>query len=414
MQLRNPCGVVDSWLVNVILFGRVWSNTVIEIYDISNGKLKYSAYSFWQLCEMVMEDYAYHTSDQDNDITGWIEEKAKRFSTGTKRKEVLKRLERLLEFGENEGHRAFASRMSLLLGEIVFQKGEYESAIECFQKSVSLLPYHVEALHQLARAFSAIGQHEKAAETLRKANGIFPSEEAFLCLAEALEKLKRPKEQEKALRSLLRNYPRSVKGMHVLAEFCRRRGRNKAAARLAQRIIDFYPESGERPVPFFHEFGEALVWAKYNYEARKVNKVLDFLDEEQEANPDERLSLLKAVMLYKLDKRLCREECRHELRKYFEGIAYEKPIVADDLREVVEVLGQEFSRGVVQLIKNQLGKHLQGKESRKPHPVAARISPDSGDSSQRDSDREGQSFRRGANFWDARLPRDFKGFDRTL
>jgi len=330
---------------------------VIEIYDIRNGKLKYSAYTFWQLCEMVMEDFAYHTGEQDNDILSWIDEKARGLCKGPRRKETLERLGQLLEFGETHGHRAFASRVSFFLGEMAFENGQHECAIEYCQKAVSLLPDHVEAMHQLARGFTALGQHQKAAEVWRKANGIFPLEEVYLALAEALEKLKRPKEQEKTLRSLLRSNPRSIKGLHSLAQFCHRQGKAKASARLAQQIVDLHPEKEQQFQPFFDEFAEALIWAKYNYEARTVDKLLEFLDEEQERNPEEWLGLLKAVMLYKLDKRLCREECCYELGKYFDAIAYEKDILTEDLRQVVEVFGQEFSRGVVRFINNRFEKH---------------------------------------------------------
>ena len=341
---------------------------MIEIYDINNGKLKYSAYTFWQLCEMVTEDFAYHTGDDDNDILPWIEEKASGLCKGPRKKEVLKRLGRLLEFGERHGHRAFASRVSLLLGEMAFEEGEHESAIAYSEKAMSLLPDHVEAFHQLARVLSAVGQYQKAAEVWRKANGILPSEEAYLAIAETLDKLKRPKEQEKTLKSLLRTYPRSIKGLHALVQLYRRQGKNQPAARAAQRIFDLPREREESLGPFFYELAEALIWSKYNYDARKVNKVLEFLDEEQERNPEEWLGLLKAVMLYKLDKRLCREECCYELGKYFEGIGYEKSILTDDLRQVVEVFGQEFSRGVVRFINNRLAKLLLRRKEQKSLP----------------------------------------------
>ncbi len=354
---------------------------MIEIYDINNGKLKYSAYTFWQLCEMVTVDFAYHTGDEENDIVGWIEEKARPVCKRARKKEALKRLGELLEFGEKHGHRAFASRVSLLLGVIAFEEGRHESAIGYSQKAVSLLPDHLEALYQLARGFAAVGQYQKAAQAWRKANGIFPSEEAFLCLAETLEKLKRPKEQQNALMSLLRSYPHSIKGLHALLQLYRRQGKSQPAARLAQRIVDLRPDKGERFRPFFDEFADALIWTKYNYDARKLNEVLEFFDEEQERNPEERLGLLKAVMLYRLDKRLCREECCYELGKYFEAIAFEKNIMADDLRQVVEVFGQEFSRGVVRFINNQLTKRLLRRKARESSS-SARTSPELADSPQ--------------------------------
>ncbi len=347
---------------------------MIEIYDITNGKLKYSAYTFWQLCEMVTEDFAYHTGDKENDILSWIEEKVRALRKGARKTEALKRLGQLLEFGEQNGHRTFASRVSLLMGEMALEDGQHESAVEYSQKAVNLLPDHIEALHQLARGFSALGQYDKAVEVWRKANGIFPSEEAYLSLAGLLEKLKRPGDQEKTLRSLLRNYPRSIKGLHTLAEFYRRHGKSQPAARLAQRIVDLHPERGEHFRPLFEEFAEALIWSKYNYQARKVNELLEFLDEEQERNPEDWLGLLKAVMLYKLDKRLCREECCFELGKYFEGIAYEKSILTDDLRQVAEVFGEQFCRGVRRFINNQLAKLLLRRKAHASSPPSARTS----------------------------------------
>lgn len=336
---------------------------MIEIYDINNGKLKYSAYTFWQLCEMVTDDLAYHTGDEDNDILSWIEKKARALCKGTRKKEVLKRLEELLEFGQTEGDRAFASRISLLLGEIALRGGEHESAIEHSQKAAHLQPDRVEALHQMARGFFALRQYREAADAWRKANGILPSEEACLALAMTLEKLKLVKDQEKTLRSLVRNYPRSIKGLDTLARLYRRRGRSNDAARLAQRIVDLRPERGKRSHPLFGELLEALIWAKYNYEARKLDKVLEFLDEEQERNPREWLSLLKAVMLYKLDKRLCREELCYELGKYFEGVGYERDILTEDLNQVTEVFGRDFCRGVVRFINNQFATRLPRTEN---------------------------------------------------
>lgn len=341
---------------------------MIEIYDISNGKLKYSAYTFWQLCQMVTEEFAYHTGDENNDILWWIGEKARELCNGTAEKTVLDRLEQLLDFGEKNGHRAFASRICLLLGEMAFENMQYQSAVEHSQRAANLLPDHVEALHLLARGFTALGKVREAAEVWRKANGIFPSEEAYLALAEALERLKRPKEQERALRALLRSYARSVKGLHILAQLYRQQGKSKAAACLAQRIVDLRPEKGQHFQPFFCEFSEALIWAKYNYEGRKVNKLLEFLDEEQERNPEEWLGLLKAVMLYKLDKKLCREECCYELEKYFEGIGYDRHILAGDLRQITEVFGQEFSRGVARFIHNRFAKHPPRREARTSSP----------------------------------------------
>ncbi len=353
------------------MMGSCSEEAVIEIYDINNGKLKYSAYTFWQLCEMVTQDFAYHTADGDNDVVDWIEEKAKRLSSCPRRDEVIERLRHLLEFGEKEEHRTFASRISLLLGEIAFDGDGPRSAIEYFEKSVELAPQRVEALHQLARALAAIAQYEEAVEVLRRANGIHPSEEAYLALADVLERLKRTKDQEKVLRSLLRTCPRSIKGMHALALLCRRQRKHRTAARLVERIVDLGPDGEQGFVPFFGEFTEALIWSKCNYEARKINKILDFLDEEQERNPDERLSLLKAVMLYKLDRRLCREECHYELSRYFEGIGYETGIVTEDLQDVVDVFGQEFARGVVRFVKNQFGRHVQsGQEDDLSRPAA--------------------------------------------
>lgn len=344
---------------------------MIEIYDISNGKLKYSAYTFWQLTEMVMEDFAYHTGDDDNDILGWIRDKARILCKGALKKEAFKRLEELLNFADKNGHRAFASRVSNVLGELAFEDGQHESAIQYSQRGLGLLPDSLEALHQLARAFSALGQHEKAAEVWRKIAGIFPSEEALLALAEVFFALGRHRDQERALVSLVRGYPRSIRGLHALAQFYARLGKNKAAARLIQRIVELAPEGGERLEPFFNEFAEALIWSKYNYEARKVDKVLEFLDEEQERNPQEWLGLLKAVMLYKLDRRLCREECCHELGKYFDWIGYEKSQLTDDLRRVREVFGEEFSRGVVRFINNQFDRHLLRKEREKASTLSA-------------------------------------------
>ncbi len=343
-----------------------WDEAVIEIYDITNGKLKYSAYTFWQLCEMATEDFAYHTADEANDIIWWIEDKAKDLCKAEEREKVVRRLGQLLEFGEKEGHRAFASRLSLLLGEIALEDGRPEATIEWFQRAVSLLPDSVEALHRLARGFSAVGEYQKAAATLRKANGIQPSEEAYLALAEIQGKLNGRDHYEKGLRSLLTNYPSSIRGMHALAQLYLRRGKNRAAARLFQRIVDLHPDKPDDFGPSFAEFVEALIWSKCNYEARRVEKVLDFLDEEQQRNPDERLGLLKAVMLYRLDKRICREECSRELAGYFEGIGCEKAIVEQDLSDLTGVFGREFSRGVVRFVKNQFARHLLRRELHTP------------------------------------------------
>jgi len=381
---------------------------VIEIYDINNGKLKYSAYTLWQLCEMVTEDFAYHTADKDNDVVCWIEEKARKLSTGPKRNEVLERLRHLLKFGEKENHPTFASRMSLLLGEMAFEEGRHESAIEYFEMSMSLETQHVEALQQLARALAATGQYERAVEALRKANGIFPSEEAYLALADVFQKLKRPKEQERTLSSLLRNYPRSIRGMHRLAQLCRRQQKRRAA-RLVQQIVDLRPEDNENLVPLFKAFIEALIWSKYNYEGRRLNRILELLDEEQERNPDQRLSLLKAVMLYKLDKQICREECCCELAKYFEGIGYEKAIVTKDLRQLADIFGQDFSRGVVRFIKNQLGKLLQQRKGQDSSRPVTPFPSATGRSLQRGSTADSQHLRGRANFWDDRLPEDAGG-----
>jgi tetratricopeptide (TPR) repeat protein len=344
---------------------------VIEIYDINNGKLKYSAYTLSQLCEMVTEDYAYHTGDEDNDVVDWIEEKARKLPSGPKRNRGLGHLRHLLEFGEEENDRAFASRISLLLGEMAIDDGRHECAIEYFEKSVNLAPDRVEALHQLAKALAATGQYEKAVEVLRKANGIHPSEEAYLALADMLEKMKRPKDHERVLRSLLRDCPRSIKGTYALALLCRRHGKHRAAARLVQRIVDLGQDGQQGFAPFFEDFTEALIWSKCNYEARKINRILEFLDEEQERNPAGRLSLLKAVMLYKLDKRLCREECHYELSKYFEGIGYEKAIVLEDVCELAEVFGREFARGAVRFIKSQFSRQTQSGQNHQLHRPAA-------------------------------------------
>ncbi len=341
---------------------------MIEIYDISNGKLKYSAYTFWQLCQMVTEDFAYHMVDEDNNVVWWIGEKARELCQSDGRERVLERLQQLLEFGEANSHPSFASRISFLLGEIALENGQHESAVECAERAVTLLPDNVDALHLLARGFTALGRVQEAAEVWRKANGIFPSEEAYLALAESLEQLKQPTQQERTLRALLRSFARSIKGLHILAQLYRRQGKNQAAARLAQRIVDLRPEKGQHFQPFFCEFAEALIWAKYNYEARKVTRLLEFLDEEQKRNPEEWLSLLKSVMLYKLDKRLCREECCYELGRYFEGIGYDKDLLAADLLQIADAFGQEFSRGVARFINNRFAKQLPQRKARTSPP----------------------------------------------
>jgi tetratricopeptide (TPR) repeat protein len=348
---------------------------VIEIYDITNGKLKYSAYSFWQLCEMMEQDYAYHAEEEDG-IVRWVEQKAEELCREGREKDIRERVEKLAMFGETNGHRGIASRLKLFLGEMASGGGDHESAIGHFEKAVSLVPQDVKALHRLAKELSAMGLHHRAAEVLRKANGIFPSEQAHVALAAVLEKLNGPKDREKTLRSLLRNYPRSISGMHMLVQFYRQRGKKRAAARLVQRIVDLRPEREDRPEPFLGEFTDALIWSKYIYEARKAEGVLASLDEEQGRNPHAWLSLLKAVMVYKLDKRLCREECCCELAKYFRGVEYDKEAVATSLREIVEVFGEEFSRGVVRFIKGQFAKSLLRRERREHAPeISQTLSP---------------------------------------
>jgi tetratricopeptide (TPR) repeat protein len=350
-----------------------WEDHVIEIYDINNGKLKYSAYTFWQLCDMVTEDFAYHTGDWENDILCWIEEKARGLCAGTKRTQVLKRLAELLQFGKKQEDRTFASRVSLLLAAMAAEQGDNEAAIRHSEAAVRLSPDHVEAYHQLARGLSAAGEYERAAEAWQRAKGILPSEEAYLSLAEVLGKLKRPGHQERVLRSLVKNQPRSIKGMDALAQFYRLRNENQAAARLAQHIVDLRPAKGEQREPLFYEFAEALIWSKYSYEARKVNALLEFLDEEQNRNPHEWLALLKAILLYKLDRRLCQEECRYELGNYFQGIGYEEKLLEGDLREVSDVFGQEFCTDVVPFVRDQFARGLPPEKRGTSVPPSPRL-----------------------------------------
>lgn len=379
---------------------------MIEIYDIRNGKLKYSAYTFWQLCEMVKEDFVYHTADAENEVVDSIEEKARELSTGPERRQVLARLGTLLALAEEENQRPFAARISLLLGSILLEEGPSDSSIRYLEKAVSLTPRSVAGLRQLARGLAAIGQYERALGALRKANGIFPSEEAYLALVDVLKRLKRDKEREKVLRSLLRNYPRSIRGMHMLARLCREHGRQKVAARLAQRIVDVRPDAEDSSMPFFPAFTEALIWSKYNFDARRLNTLLEFLDEEQERNPDPRLSLLKAVMLYKLDKRICREECCQELYRYFNGIAYDRAGMVTDLQKLVEVFGQAFSRGVVRFIRNQYARSFLEGERRAGPPSSSAPGPHPAEPLDGEGVGEGHTTRRRVNLWRGGLSGD--------
>lgn len=382
---------------------------MIEIYDIRNGKLKYSAYTFYQLCEMVKEDFVYHATDAENDVVDWIEKKAGELSTGPQRQQVLDRLQDLLTSAERENQRPFAARISLLLGSVLFEDGPSDSALAYLEKAVSLTPRSVAGLQQLARGLATIGHYEKAAEALRKANGILPSQEAYVALVNILEKLKRPDEREKAVRSFLRNCPRSIIGMHMLARLCREHGRHKVAARLAQRIVDFRPDADDSSTPFFPTFTEALIWSKYSYDARKLSPILELLDEEQERNPDPRLSLLKAVMLYKLDKRICREEVCCELRRYFNGIASDRAGMTEDLQELVEVFGQVFSRGVVRFVRNQFARFmLEGETHSLPRSAS---SPRTSSAEPTQGERVGGSrnVRRRVNLWQECLSGDAGG-----
>jgi len=385
---------------------------VIEIYDIRNGKLKYSAYTFYQLCEMVREDFVYHATDAENDVVDWIEEKAAELSAGPQRQQVLDQLQSLLTFAEQENQRPFAARIGLLLGSVLLEDGPSESALGYLEKAVSLTPRSVVGLRQLARGLAVIGQYEKAAEALRKANGILPSEKAYVALVSILEKLKRPDEREKVLRSLLRNYPRSIIGMHMLARLCREHGRHKVAARLAQRIVDFRPDADDSSTPFFPTFAEALIWSKYSYDARKLNPILELLDEEQERNPDRRLSLLKAVMLYKLDRRICREEVCRELQRYFNGIAYDPARgggMTEDLQELVEVFGQVFSRGVVRFIRNQFARFLlEGEKHSLPRSASSPRTP-SAEHMEGEGVEGRRNVRRRVNLWEECLSGDAGG-----
>ncbi len=382
---------------------------MIEIYDIRNGKLKYSAYTFWQLCEMVKEDFVYHATDAENDVVDWIEEKAAEQSAGPQRQQVLDQLQDLLTSAEQENQRPFAARISLLLGSVLFEDGPSDSALAYLEKAVSLTPRSVAGLQQLARGLATIGHYEKAVEALRKANGILPSEEAYVSLVNILEKLKRPDEREKVLRSLLRNYPRSIRGMHMLARLCREHGRHKVAARLAQRIVDFRPDADDSSTPFFPTFTEALIWSKYSYDARKLNPILELLDEEQERNPDPRLSLLKAVMLYKLDKRICREEVCRELQRYFNGIAYDRAGMTEDLQELVEVFGQVFSRGVVRFIRNQFARFLlEGEKHSLPRSASSPRTP-SAETMEGEGGGGSRNVRRRVNLWQECLSGDAGG-----
>ena len=382
---------------------------MIEIYDIRNGKLKYSAYTFWQLCEMVKEDFVYHTADEESEVADWIEEKARGLCAGHERRHVLAKLQTLLAFAEEENQRPFAARVSLLLGSILLEEGPSDSSIRYLEKAVSLTPRSVAGLRQLARGLAAIGQYERALGALRKANGIFPSEEAYLALVDVLKRLKRDKEREKVLRSLLRNYPRSIRGMHILARLCREHGRHKVAARLAQRIVDFRPDAEDGVEPFFRGFAEALIWSKYNFDARRLNPLLEVLDEEQQRNPDPRLSLLKAVMLYKLDKRICREECCQELYRYFNGIAYDRAGMVADLQELVDVFGHAFSRGVVRFIRNQYARSFVEGEKRAGPPSSSAPGPHPAQSLDGEGVGEGHTTRRGVNLWRGRLSGDAGG-----
>jgi hypothetical protein len=114
-------------------------------------------------------------------------------------------------------------------------------------------------------------------------------------------------------------------------------------------------------------------------------------------------------MLYKLDRRICREEVCRELQRYFNGIAYDRPGMIEDLQELVEVFGQVFSRGVVRFIRNQFArfllegeKHSLPRSASSPHTPSAEPTEGEGVGGRR-------NVRRRVNLWQECLSGDAGG-----
>jgi Flp pilus assembly protein TadD len=103
------------------------------------------------------------------------------------------------------------------LGNFYMDRGEHKPAISAFMTSHRLRPDSILPLNNIAFAYNAIGQNDRAEENMRKALAIEPENAGTnLNLAMLLGEMNRISEAEKAFRNVLLHDPNSAVAMYNL------------------------------------------------------------------------------------------------------------------------------------------------------------------------------------------------------
>ncbi|GMW02921.1 MAG: hypothetical protein AMXMBFR84_40570 [Candidatus Hydrogenedentota bacterium] len=118
-------------------------------------------------------------------------------------------------------------------------KGDFVSAIRCFEKAVKLDSSNAAAYHQLGKCYMRIGDGAKAVDILMHVVGKRPGQTlARLDLGYALLNLGRTAEARRQFEQIISTDPGSARGMLGLAQACFDEGNWQAAMTNAQHVVD--------------------------------------------------------------------------------------------------------------------------------------------------------------------------------
>lgn len=157
----------------------------------------------------------------------------------------------------------------------LLRRGDYEDAVEGFQKELQEDSKRVAAVRGWAEALSATGKYSEALAVLEESE-LYHSSPDLLCAGgRILLRSGKLEEAESSFRAALKKDPDDVEGLTRLGDLLSHTGRREEAEKLWGTVIDIYQaysnnEAEELPAEDFVEMGRALVGLNRFKDANRV------------------------------------------------------------------------------------------------------------------------------------------------
>lgn len=149
----------------------------------------------------------------------------------------------------------------ILYGNIHYQQGEHELAVEKYVRAHEINPKSAQALINLGASYAAIGKYEEALQAYTKAKALSPQDvKIFLATGGIYSEMKKPDEALKEYEGALQIQPNSEKALVGAGNAAWQTGKNKEAVEYYQKALAENLRSYEALL------GLGLVMLKTNYE----------------------------------------------------------------------------------------------------------------------------------------------------